>query len=224
MPAGDPAGIFVSVLNCAVAGESIEVWLHFVEALFDGEAGFVVEVTDGCLDAVGVGSCELLCEEASHWRIGFECQEFPEAFADGPGSVGAFGADLLANGGKFGSFEEEIDPVPEVDRFRFIDEVGVSGWFGGSSEGDFCVEVCGCGIFDVGDGDEVLTVADLSKFAVLGGVEEFGDEVVISGAPNEVWSEGAGEEALFAGSFEDSFFGEGFGVWVVAEPAVGIGE
>ena len=224
MPAGDPAGIFVSVLDCVGAGESIEVWLHFVEALFDGEAGFEVEVADGGVGVVGVGSCELLGEEASHWRIGCELQEFPEAFADGSGRVGAFGADLLANGGQFGSFEEEIDPVPEVDGFRFVDEVGVAGWFGCSAEGEFCVEVSGSGIFDVGDGDEVLSVADLSKFAVLGGVEEFGDEVVISGAPNEVWSEGAGEEALFAGSFEDSFFGEGFGVWVVAQPAVGIGE
>lgn len=47
-------GIFVSVAVRVRAGESIEVWLHFIEALFDGEAGLKVEVADGGLDAVGM--------------------------------------------------------------------------------------------------------------------------------------------------------------------------
>jgi hypothetical protein len=58
---------------------------------------------------------------------------------------------------------------------------------------------------------------------MAGGVEEFGDEVIIAGAPNQVRSQGAGEETVLSGGIEDGLFGECFGVWVVAEPALGVG-
>ena len=117
-----------------------------------------------------------------------------------------------------------VDPVPEIDGFWFIDEVGASGWCAGGAECGFCGDVSSGGIFDIGDGDEVIPVANLTESAIAGCIEESGDQVVIPRSPNQMWSERAGEKTMFAGGIDDGLFGKGFGVGVVAEPAVWIGE
>ena len=149
-------------------------------------------------------------------------QQSPEKFegtADGP--CGAQ-TDSTTNRGQSGAAEQQIDPVPEVDGFRFIDEVGVPGGSGGSSECVFGREV-GCrGIFNIGNGDKVLTGPDLTQSTAAGGLQQFGDEMIVSGPPDEMGSKCAGEQSVMTGGCEDSLFGECFGVRVVAEPVCGI--
>lgn len=182
----------------------------------------VTEVANGCSDAVGMGTGQLCGDKPGHWGIGLESQQGPEGFEGSAGSPCCPGADTTLYSRQTRSGEERVNPVPEIDRFRFVNEVGAAGWLCGGPQGFFGGQVCGCRVFDVRNGHKILPCSDLFQAALAGGVEEFGDEVIVAGPPNQVRSQGAGQEAVLSGGFEDGLFGEGFGVWVMAEPALGV--
>lgn len=182
----------------------------------------VTEVTNGSSDAVGVGTGQLSCDKPGHWGIGLQSQQGPEGFERGAGGPGSPGADATFHSRQTGSVEEQINPVPEIDGGRFVDEVGLTCRFAGGPQCCFGSQVCGSSIFDVGDRHKILPCSDLSQAAMAGCVEKFGDEVIVAGSPDQVRPQGAGEEAMLSGGIEDGLFGEGFGEWVVAEPAFGV--
>ncbi|MEY3458281.1 MAG: hypothetical protein RL215_1438 [Planctomycetota bacterium] len=127
-------------------------------------------------------------------------------------------------GWESGTREQQVDPVPEVDGVGFIDEVGASGWLSGGAQGGFSGDVSGCGILDIGDGDEVFPVTNLPKSASSGGEQESGDEVIIAGSPDQMGPQSAGDEPVLSGGTEYGLFCERFGVGIVAEPTACIGQ
>lgn len=183
----------------------------------------VTEVANGGSDAVGVGTGQLCGDKPGHWGIGVKSQQCPEGFESGTGGPCCPGADATLHSRQACSGEERVDPVPEIDGFRFVDEVCAAGWLSGDPQGLFGGQVCGCCVFDVRNGHKILPCSDLFEATTAGGVEQFGDEVIVAGPPDQVRSQGAGQEAALSGGLEDGLFGESFGVWVVAEPALGVG-
>lgn len=204
-------------------GKTIEIRLQPPESLFHANTWGVIKVADGGGSVVGVGTCKLCGEKAGHGRLGPESEQCPEDLEGGARVPRRASADFSLHRWQSSSIQQQIDPVPEIHGSWVVNEVCAAGRFAGRSQGDFGCQMGSSGVFDVGDGDEVLPVADLAKPAMAGGEEEFRDEVIIARAPDEVWSECAGEQPVGSGRCQDSLFGERFGVGVMAQPALRIG-
>ncbi len=89
-------------------------------------------------------------------------------------------------GRQSGEFKELIDPGPEIDGLRFIDEVCASGDAVGLQQRAFSLQVCGGDVFNVGDRDNIGAIADLSQSATAGGLQQSGDQVIIAWSPDQM--------------------------------------
>lgn len=132
-------------------GDTIEVWLQSAESFLHRHVCAVTEVANGGSDAVGVGAGQLCGDKPGHWGIGLKSQQGPECFEGSAGDPCCPGADPTLHSRQTGSCKEHVNPLPEIDGFRFVDEVRVAGWLSGGSQGFFGGQVCGCCVFDVGD-------------------------------------------------------------------------
>ena len=180
-----------------------------------GHTRLVAEIAAGGGEVEPVILGEFGGDEARHRWLGGDREHAPKRFADG--TDGRCGGERkttrdrwFAEGG-----EELVDPVPEDNGFTVGDEVRPAA--GGrrlrAGKGLFGGEVGVDGVGNVDHVDAVGAIADDAETTGPGAGENARDEMRITDAPDQVWTEGDGAEAGGRGgvSGEDFAFGDGLG-------------
>ena len=160
-------------------------------------------------------------DETGHERFAFEAKKRPGAFEEGAEPIGGALADPLREGFLTGADEQAIDEDPELHGFALREEVRLA--VGAADEERIeRAEVRVGGGIDVRDVDLVLAIADDAELAGAGPGEDAWEEVIVSGAPDQVRAQGADLQFVRSG-LQGDLLGDGLSLGVSAEPVVAVG-
>jgi len=131
--------------------------------------------------------------------------------------------DRLLHGGQASQGKDLVDPFPAVDRFRLADEVRSSGDWRTGSQGVGCQQMGPGGVFHINCVDQVRAVADSPELPAPGPLDQARDKMTISRAPDQMWTQAAGEKLPRPIGGQDILFGECFAMRIMTEPVFRIG-
>ena len=121
-----PAGSIVCISRLQQGRPSIKIRLHPAKPFVNRDQRPVTEVALSGGDTVAVRTGQLSRHEPRHRRVVLSSEKFPCRFKKRSDSPSRSGGNPSSHWRQASTFEDQIDPVPEIDGLRFVNEIGAA--------------------------------------------------------------------------------------------------